>query len=91
LNDPGADRLYHAARWRAVAAAVYATTGQPAEAAADADRAMGWLTKAVAAGWRDRAHAEADEALDFLRDRDDFRKLVAALPYLAPPPRPVVR
>ncbi|MBA4063731.1 MAG: hypothetical protein C0501_08460 [Isosphaera sp.] len=84
--DPGS--LYNAACWRAVAAGAYAEAGRPDEAAADADRAVGWLRKAVDAGWRSRAHTEADQDLEFLRGRDDFRKLVASLPYLAPPPRP---
>ena len=60
-------------------------------AAEDADRAMAWLTKAVAAGWANRAHAERDADLNFLRGRDDFKKLLAALPYPAPPPREVKR
>jgi tetratricopeptide (TPR) repeat protein len=51
----------------------------PAAAKAEADRAMEWLTKAVAAGYRGRAAIEADATLEALRDRDDFRKLVASL------------
>jgi eukaryotic-like serine/threonine-protein kinase len=91
LNRTDGPGLYDAACYRAVAAAVYAAKGQPDEAVADADRAMVWLTKAVAAGWRNRAHAEADSDLAHLRERTDFQKLLAALPYTAPPPRAVKR
>ncbi|MBX9583218.1 MAG: tetratricopeptide repeat protein [Gemmataceae bacterium] len=91
------DDLYNAACFRAVAAGVYAKKDQPAEAAADADRAMDRLRKAVAAGYKDAAHLQQDADLDALRDRADFRALLAELgvkappPHLAPPPRPVVR
>lgn len=47
-TDPAG--LLSAARYRAVAAGLYAQADRPAEAAADADRAMAWLTKAFAAG-----------------------------------------
>jgi tetratricopeptide (TPR) repeat protein/predicted Ser/Thr protein kinase len=87
-NRPDSASVYAAARYRAAAATVYDKNGQPADAAADADRAMAWLAKAVAAGLRDRALLEAAD-LEFLRGRADFRELVAALPYLAPPPREV--
>lgn len=76
---------------RSVAAGLYTKANQPAEVTADADRAMVWLTKAVAAGYRDRDHIETDPDLAPLRTRADFRALVGSLPYLAPPPRPVVR
>jgi hypothetical protein len=45
----------------------------------DADRAMAWLTKAVAAGFTNADRLRMDADLDFLRDRDDFQKLVAEL------------
>jgi hypothetical protein len=76
-----------------VAAAVQAETeGDESARLAqeDADRAMAWLTKAVAAGYQNRAHMEKDPDLDVLRDRDDFRKLLAGLPATkaaAPPPK----
>ncbi len=78
-----AGELYDAACFRAVAAAVQAqTTGDASarRAQQDADRAMAWLTKAVAAGWKDRLHLEKDPDLDFLRSRDDFKQLLAGLP-----------
>ncbi|MBX9625641.1 MAG: serine/threonine-protein kinase [Gemmataceae bacterium] len=88
LGYADAVSLYYAACWRAVAAGVYAKKEQPAEAAADADRAMEWLRKAVAAGFRDRNHMDGDADLDALRGRPDFRALVGSLPVTAPPPRP---
>jgi tetratricopeptide (TPR) repeat protein len=79
VSLPGAG-LYTAARMRAVAAGAFARADQPDEATADADRAMVWLRKAVAAGYRDRAHLVKDKDLDALRAREDFQALLAALP-----------
>jgi hypothetical protein len=41
---------------------------------------MGWLTKALAAGYNDLDLLKKDTDLDALRDREDFRKLLQALP-----------
>ena len=46
-------------------------------AAEDADRAMAWLTRAVAAGFTDAARMKADADLGPLRGRADFQKLSA--------------
>jgi tetratricopeptide (TPR) repeat protein len=78
-HRPGAG-LYAAARMRAVAAGAFERAGQPAEAVADAGRAMAWLRKAVAAGYRDRDHMEKDRDLDALRAREDYQALLATLP-----------
>jgi hypothetical protein len=78
VSRPGAD-LYTAARMRAVAAGAFARANQPAEATADADRAMACLRKAVAAGYRDGDHMEKDSDLDALRGREDFQALLATL------------
>jgi tetratricopeptide (TPR) repeat protein len=82
LQRNDAASLYNAARFRAVAAAVQAK-GPAADAARlageDADRAMKWLTLACAAGYEDRARMEKDRDLDSLRDRDDFKELLAQL------------
>lgn len=40
---------------------------------------MAWLRQAVAAGYKNAAHMKEDKALDVLRDRDDFKKLLAVL------------
>jgi hypothetical protein len=77
-----AGELYDAACFWAVVAAVQ-TKAPGADAARlaqeDADRAMDWLQKAVAAGYKDRAHMVKDTDLDFVRDREDFKKLLAEL------------
>jgi hypothetical protein len=46
---------------------------------AEADRAMEWLKKAVATGYNDFANIKKDSDLDFLRGREDFKKLLADL------------
>ncbi len=43
------------------------------------DRAMELLHKAVRAGYKDAAHMKKDNDLDLLRDRSDFKKLLAEL------------
>jgi hypothetical protein len=40
---------------------------------------MFWLREAVRAGWNDAQHTSRDPDLAPLRDRDDFRRLVAEL------------
>jgi hypothetical protein len=42
-----------------------------------ADLAMAWLHKAVAAGYRNVEHMKQDKDLDALREREDFKKLLA--------------
>ena len=37
------------------------------------------LRKAVKAGYKDAAHMKQDKDLDLLRDREDFKKLLAEL------------
>jgi len=44
-----------------------------------ADLAMDWLQQAVAAGYKDVAHMKKDTDLDPLREREDFKKLMAEL------------
>ncbi len=56
-----------------------------------ADRAMEMLQKAVKAGWNDAKHTANDKDLDPLRDREDFKKLLADLertPAAKPETRP---
>jgi serine/threonine protein kinase/Flp pilus assembly protein TadD len=91
--------LYNAACCRAVIAAAQAQAGGPDAARLakeEADRAMAWLTKAVAAGFGDATgfgvggFGDAAEQflhadLDPLRDREDFRKLLADLEAKSPP------
>ena len=86
LNRQDAGSLYDAACYRAVTAgflrADSRSDGNRQPADAEADKAMIWLTKAVAAGYRtprDLAHMSQDRDLDALRDRDDFHRLLAEL------------
>jgi tetratricopeptide (TPR) repeat protein len=50
-----------------------------ADRARQADLAMDWLKRAVAAGLKDTAQIKADTDLDALRGREDFKKLLAEL------------
>jgi hypothetical protein len=81
LKRPDADSLYRAARCRSVTAAVIRATDQSPtgskEADAQTDRAMAWLQKAVAAGYKDLVNLKKDKDLDALRGRDDFKNLIA--------------
>jgi serine/threonine protein kinase/tetratricopeptide (TPR) repeat protein len=78
LNRTDVTSLYRAAGMRAVTAAVLGA-GNASASAADADQAMVWLRKAVAAGFRDAAHLRQNNDLRVLRDRDDFKQLLAQL------------
>jgi serine/threonine protein kinase/tetratricopeptide (TPR) repeat protein len=78
LNRADADSLYNAACMRAVTAAVLRET-DGSSAGAEADRAMAWLRRALAAGYTDVANVKRDQDLDALRDRADFTKLVVEL------------
>ncbi len=76
-------------------AAVYAVASGSVEGKADeyALKAVELLTKATKSGFKDVARLKADKQLDPLRDRDDFKALLADLEKrfprpLAPPPRP---
>jgi hypothetical protein len=81
-NPTDADAKYNAACCRALTAALEAKGKDPDAtrlAKDDADKAMTWLTKAVAAGYADAANLKKDTDFDFLRDREDFQKIVAEL------------
>ncbi len=81
LTDP--ESLYNAACFRSVTASVVRSTDRSPDGArkadAEADRAMAWLQKAVAAGFKNAADMEKDNDLEVLRERDDFRTLTAEL------------
>jgi len=78
LNRTDAESLYTAARMRAVAAGII-RGAKPEAATAEADRAMGWLRQAVAAGFDATTRLKGDRGLAALRDREDFIALVADL------------
>jgi hypothetical protein len=91
LNRTDSDSLYTAACFRAVTAAIIkidpnTPTGEATRVAKqEADRAMEWLRKSIAAGYKDVAHVKEDKDLDSLRDRSDFQKLVTELEQKFPP------
>ena len=55
------------------------------ESKAEAERAMAWLRKAVTAGFDDVADLKKNPDLAALRDREDFKKLLADLEAKAAP------
>ena len=69
-----ADQGYNIACVHAVASGKIANRKQEY-----ADRSMDWLRRAVTAGFNDAKHMKKDSDLDALRERDDFKKLIADL------------
>ena len=82
-NCTAANCFYNAARMRAITAAVLRATDKSPEAAwqadVEADRAMAWLRKAVAAGFNNKLALAFDLDLNALRGREDFKKLIAEM------------
>jgi tetratricopeptide (TPR) repeat protein len=79
-NFKDAESHFHAARYRAVTAAVLAAGKSPdaaRQATSEADRAMAWLKKAIAAGYNDAERMKTEKDLLILHDRPDFRNLLA--------------
>jgi tetratricopeptide (TPR) repeat protein len=80
LERPDAQSLYQSACFRSVCAAVINQTDRTplgeTKAKEQADSAMIWLKQAVAAGYKNSQLA-ANADLDALRDREDFKKLIA--------------
>jgi tetratricopeptide (TPR) repeat protein len=80
-----ADQLYNAACAYALCAGAakkpVADAGGPAHPGSDKlpDEAMAVLKQAVTKGYKDVAHMKQDKDLDALRDRPDFKKLLAEL------------
>jgi tetratricopeptide (TPR) repeat protein len=82
LTNGSGEFLAHAAQLWSMTSTVQArVTGPDAVRLAreDADRAMAWLTKAVVAGYKNRAELEKNKDFDALRERDDFQKLLRRL------------
>jgi serine/threonine protein kinase/tetratricopeptide (TPR) repeat protein len=85
LECTDADSLYNVACMRAVTATVIEQDPKllPADASRlvrdEADRAMAWLNKAVAAGFYDDRLMKQDADLKALHDRPDFQKLLGDL------------
>ena len=80
--------FWPAGQWYNFACVYSVASGKIADKRTEyADRAMELLQKAVKAGWKDAAHIKADADLDPLRERADFKKLIADLEKRLPPPK----
>jgi tetratricopeptide (TPR) repeat protein len=64
-----------------------AKSGDAALAVTYADRAVGLLQKSVDAGWDNLEHTKTDPDLAGLRDRADFKRLLAAITPKQPAPK----
>jgi hypothetical protein len=72
--------MWNAGQWYDFACIYAVAAGKVAGKKQDySDRAMELLRKAVKAGYNDAAHIKQDTDLDPLRDRDDFKNLLAEL------------
>ena len=74
-----ADSFYNAACYRAIAARAAKKAGDNTHADADTLQAVTWLSKAVAAGYRDPLGTIRDKDLADLRGRPDFQNLLQAM------------
>jgi serine/threonine protein kinase/tetratricopeptide (TPR) repeat protein len=83
LNLTNSDSLYMSACFRAAMAdTLRASDKSPAtapQADADLDRSMAFLKQSVAAGYKNVSWMKTDKDLDSLRNRDDFKALMAAM------------
>jgi serine/threonine protein kinase len=81
LNRTDAPSQIQAARFRAITATMLrdSSPAMTEQVANEADQAMAWLEKAVAAGFKDATLLKSDAKLAILRDRPDFHRLVAKL------------
>jgi eukaryotic-like serine/threonine-protein kinase len=78
-NRTDALALYNAACSHAVAASALRASNKAGDAAQEAERAMDWLRRAIGAGYHDALLMKEDTDLSSLRDREDFKKLLADL------------
>ena len=79
---------WNAGQWYNFACVYAVASGQIADKRTEyADRAMEMLRQAVKAGFKDAANMQQDKDLDALREREDFKTLLAALGK-QPPPQP---
>ncbi|HVJ79608.1 MAG TPA: tetratricopeptide repeat protein, partial [Planctomycetia bacterium] len=76
----------NAGQWYDFACVYAVASGKVADKKQEyAGRAMELLQQAVKAGWTEAAHMKQDSDLDPLRDRDDFKMLLADLEAKSPP------
>jgi eukaryotic-like serine/threonine-protein kinase len=83
MGRTDAASLYNAARYRAVAADMLKKGARTPEmntrAEKESDRAIAWLKQAVAAGFDDTDRLKNRKEFDSVRQRADFRELIAEL------------
>ena len=82
LSERSNDEWFHTACARATLAGLAGRDGagvSAAEGKAEADQAMALLRKAVDMGYLDAVAVRTDSALDPLRQREDFKKLLTEL------------
>ena len=82
LMSPDGEQAFYRACCHAGLARLAGRTGSgisAGEGQAESDRAMSWLRRAVALGFRNPYAYRRETALDPLRDRDDFRCLMMDL------------
>ncbi|MBX3400117.1 MAG: serine/threonine protein kinase [Gemmataceae bacterium] len=82
LNWQDGESYFNSARLRALAAESFAKAKKPDEAKAEADRAMEWLSKAKGDEKKKIAKSRIVSAKELysLRDREDYKKLLADWP-----------
>jgi tetratricopeptide (TPR) repeat protein len=83
MRRTDAASLYNAARYRAVAAAMLKKSERTPDAhkraEKESDQAMAWLRQALAAGFNERDRLAKNKEFDSVRDRAEFRELIAKL------------
>jgi tetratricopeptide (TPR) repeat protein len=83
MRRTDAASLYNAARYRAVAAAMFKKSERTSDAhkraEKESDQAMEWLRQAIAAGFNDKDRLAKSMEFDSVRDRAEFRELIAKL------------
>ena len=91
LANPTAGNIYDLACSQSLLSGVSSDPGSGLTATdgqTEADEAMRSLRRAVAAGWKDRAHTSADTDLVPLHSRPDFQELMLDLAF---PTRPIAQ
>jgi hypothetical protein len=80
---------WNSGQWYNFACVYSAASGKIADKKPEySDRAMALLHEAAKAGYNDAAHMKKDTVFDALREREDFKKLLAELEKKSPEPKP---
>jgi hypothetical protein len=93
LNRSDPASLYRAASFRAICASALRTadnsTASTRDADREVDRAIGWLKKAIDAGFKNVPQMKRDPHLQSLRERDDFKNLLTRIDASTKSPKTV--